>query len=49
MWLSVLDREWPSLSRAYERWLDPANFDGAGRQRQPLGALVAAERERAGG
>jgi RimJ/RimL family protein N-acetyltransferase len=35
-WLSVLDREWPAVERAFVRWLDPANFDAAGRQRAPL-------------
>jgi RimJ/RimL family protein N-acetyltransferase len=35
-WLSVLDREWPALERAFVRWLDPANFDAAGRQRMSL-------------
>jgi RimJ/RimL family protein N-acetyltransferase len=35
-WFSILDKEWPSLSRAYEAWLDPANFDAAGQQRHPL-------------
>jgi hypothetical protein len=32
----VLDHEWPELKARYERWLDPANFDGEGRQRQRL-------------
>ena len=35
-WFSMLDREWPRLRRAYERWLDPANFDAAGNQRSKL-------------
>jgi RimJ/RimL family protein N-acetyltransferase len=35
-WFSMLDGEWPGLRAGYERWLDPANFDAAGRQRQPL-------------
>jgi len=35
-WFSIIDREWPALKRAYERWLDPANFDGDGRQKSPL-------------
>jgi RimJ/RimL family protein N-acetyltransferase len=37
-WFSMLDREWPRLRAAYERWLDPANFDAAGRQRARLAA-----------
>jgi RimJ/RimL family protein N-acetyltransferase len=35
-WFSILDREWPALRRRFERWLDPANFDAAGTQRQSL-------------
>ena len=35
-WFSILDREWPALAAAFERWLDPANFDEAGRQRERL-------------
>jgi len=38
-WFSILDREWPELRRAFEQWLDPANFDEQGRQRQRLAAL----------
>jgi RimJ/RimL family protein N-acetyltransferase len=47
MWLSILDSEWPAVKGGLERWLDPANFDAAGRQRQPLGALIAEQRARA--
>jgi RimJ/RimL family protein N-acetyltransferase len=35
-WYAVLDGEWPRLRAGFERWLDPANFDAAGRQRTPL-------------
>ena len=38
-WFSILDGEWPALRRAFERWLDPANFDGAGKQRRRLSEL----------
>jgi RimJ/RimL family protein N-acetyltransferase len=38
-WFSILDSEWPALKPAFERWLDPGNFDGAGRQRQSLSSL----------
>jgi RimJ/RimL family protein N-acetyltransferase len=31
-WFSIIDREWPPIRAAFERWLDPANFDSAGRQ-----------------
>lgn len=39
-WYSILDHEWPALKAAFERWLDPANFDAAGRQRVSLSALT---------
>lgn len=35
-WFSMLDGEWPGLKRRYDRWLDPANFDAAGRQKARL-------------
>jgi RimJ/RimL family protein N-acetyltransferase len=38
-WFSVIDSEWPALRAAFERWLDPANFDAAGRQRHSLASL----------
>jgi hypothetical protein len=38
-WFSMLDREWPDRRAAFEAWLDPANFDAAGRQRVALSAL----------
>ncbi len=38
-WFSVIDGEWPSLKQAFERWLDPANFDAEGRQRRRLSEL----------
>jgi RimJ/RimL family protein N-acetyltransferase len=31
-WFSVTDAEWPVVRSEHERWLDPANFDGDGRQ-----------------
>jgi RimJ/RimL family protein N-acetyltransferase len=43
-WFSIIDSEWPALKRAYERWLAPANFDGEGRQREPLGRFIEAGR-----
>ena len=39
VWYSMLDREWPRARRAFERWLDPDNFDEHGRQRRSLVAL----------
>jgi RimJ/RimL family protein N-acetyltransferase len=35
-WYAMLDHEWPSRKRAFEAWLDPANFDSEGRQRKAL-------------
>jgi RimJ/RimL family protein N-acetyltransferase len=40
-WYAAIDREWPALDEAFRRWLDPANFDGQGRQRTSLSALTA--------
>ncbi len=41
-WFSVLDKDWPARKRAFEAWLDPANFDAEGRQRQSLTAIASA-------
>lgn len=35
-WYSILDHEWPDRRTAFARWLDPENFDEAGRQRRRL-------------
>jgi hypothetical protein len=40
-WFAATDRDWPALALAFARWLDPANFDAAGRQRVRLTALTA--------
>lgn len=40
-WFSVIDAEWPALKQAFERWLDPANFDERGDQRTRLSDLTA--------
>src|SRR5262245_44011208 len=42
-WFSIIDSEWPALRTAFERWLDPANFDAQGRQRRRLSELRTAE------
>lgn len=39
-WYAAIDAEWPAIRDAMETWLDPANFDGAGTQRQSLSALT---------
>jgi RimJ/RimL family protein N-acetyltransferase len=41
-WFSIIDNEWPALRGAFERWLDPANFDALGRQRHSLASLRSA-------
>lgn len=35
-WFAMLDHEWPAIRSAFERWLDPSNFDSEGRQRSRL-------------
>jgi len=37
-WFSIIDSEWPAIRGAFERWLDPSNFDSAGRQKAKLAA-----------
>jgi RimJ/RimL family protein N-acetyltransferase len=37
-WFAMLDSEWPRAKAAFERWLQPENFDG-GRQRRSLEAI----------
>jgi len=43
-WFAMIDKEWPPLSTAFDTWLDPANFDQAGRQKTRLSALTAPHR-----
>jgi len=38
-WYAIVDRDWPALKARYERWLDPANFDSAGKQRRKLSSF----------
>jgi hypothetical protein len=35
----MLDSEWPQRKANFERWLSPANFDGGGRQKEPLARM----------
>lgn len=39
-WFSILDKEWPVIRSAQERWLSPENFDADGNQRESLTALT---------
>jgi len=41
-WYSMLDHEWPTRKRAFEAWLEPANFDDEGKQRRSLNEIAAA-------
>ena len=40
-WFAMTDADWPRIREAHQRWLDPANFDAAGRQRTSLSDLTA--------
>ena len=40
-WFSMLDHEWPAHRQAFEAWLEPENFDDAGRQRRTLSTIAA--------
>ena len=40
-WFAMTDDDWLSLRPAYDAWLAPDNFDGAGRQRTRLSDLTA--------
>lgn len=39
-WFAAIDSEWPALQKAFEAWLDPANFDAGGQQRTRLADLT---------
>jgi RimJ/RimL family protein N-acetyltransferase len=39
-WFAIIDRDWPSLRDAFERWLHPSNFDENGRQRARLSTMT---------
>jgi RimJ/RimL family protein N-acetyltransferase len=41
-WFAVTDSDWPALRAAFRTWLDPANFDAKGRQKQRLSDLTGA-------
>jgi RimJ/RimL family protein N-acetyltransferase len=40
-WYSILDKEWPAIRAAFEKWLAPENFDAAGQQRVSLRMLTS--------
>jgi RimJ/RimL family protein N-acetyltransferase len=39
-WFAMTDGDWDCLVPAWREWLDPANFDAGGQQRQRLGTLT---------
>ena len=39
-WFAVTDQEWPALNEAFTLWLDPANFDAEGLQKERLSNLT---------
>jgi RimJ/RimL family protein N-acetyltransferase len=43
-WFSIIDREWPDVRTALERWLDRSNFNASGLQRRRLGEFMAETR-----
>jgi RimJ/RimL family protein N-acetyltransferase len=47
-WFSMLDGEWPARKAAFERWLEPGNFDPHGRQKSALTVRIAEGRESGG-
>ncbi len=40
-WFSIIDTEWPDISKALQSWLSPTNFDRSGRQRESLSRMTA--------
>jgi len=40
-WFAMTDGDWAQIGPAHRDWLDPANFDEAGQQRQALRAMTA--------
>jgi RimJ/RimL family protein N-acetyltransferase len=39
-WYATIDKEWPALNEAFQKWLAPENFDEEGRQRVALSRLT---------
>jgi RimJ/RimL family protein N-acetyltransferase len=39
-WFAIVDADWAPLRKAFERWLDPGNFDSGGRQKVRLADLM---------
>jgi RimJ/RimL family protein N-acetyltransferase len=43
-WFAIIDKDWPQLAKAYDKWLDPSNFDATGKQQERLGKLIEKHR-----
>jgi RimJ/RimL family protein N-acetyltransferase len=43
-WYAITDEQWPAVRAGFQTWLAPANMDGEGRQRRPLGELISRAR-----
>lgn len=41
-WFSIIDKEWPAVRAAFERWLDPSNFGADGQQIRGLSSIRGA-------
>ena len=39
-WFAAIDREWPALKTAFERYLDEKNFDKEGKPMTSLSSLT---------
>ena len=39
-WYAIIDKHWPVLKQAFERWLNPRNFDAQGQQQERLSDLI---------
>lgn len=39
-WYAIIDKDWPLIEAAYERWLAAQNFDDERQQRESLSALT---------
>jgi RimJ/RimL family protein N-acetyltransferase len=46
-WYAMTAVEWPARKAAFEPWLDPSNFDAAGKQKTRLSTLMPAGQGRA--
>jgi RimJ/RimL family protein N-acetyltransferase len=38
-WYAIIDRDWPRIKQAFERWLSDDNFDAQGQQRASLAQI----------